>query len=740
MAVRPLTFIVLVAAALSVAPSFAGESLQFQRGYSNIDGRYNISDGIAILNWLFLGTGTVLCEEAADVNDSGGHDLTDGVYVFGSLFGGGAPPPAPFGECGVDPTPDTLLCAQYDHCVQDPTPPAISDVEISAITQFGAHLSFSTDEAATTIVDYGIDTDYGLQIIGDALATSFDLDFAGLTPGTTYHYRISVTDEAGNTALSTDAMFSTLPAESELTKIGHVLNRIAYGPTAADVERLGDIGVEAYIEEQLDPSSIDESGNDALIAREEALFEELVIHDDTPLVRAREMWRYFKGTVAPPTDWADSGFDDTTWLLGPTGIGYGDGDDLTVLEDMRRVEDDPDTPEVDESQPGYVSVFLRKVFAVADAAAINDLILRVDYDDSFVAYLNGTEVARAGLSGNPPAFDRTGSSHEAGTPVEFDITGDRGLLVDGLNTLAIQVHNTDYTSSDVSMIPELISRVVVDGPPRTVIGGLSDLQKLVHVRGVYSRRQLQAVLAEFWENHFTTDAEKVAEYFDALQNSDATDAMGEDQAFAEAAQVEYQEYQFLYDNALGSFGDLLLFSATSPSMLIYLDNVLNVAGAANENYAREILELFAMGVDNRYEQIDIEQLSKCFTGWTVCKVEYGQQPSFPDSALDPPTECGVQFEDATFLGLGPGWKYFKGTEEPSPGDEGVATTEWTEVGFDDSAWLDGATGIGYGDDDDQTVLDDMRGNYLSVYLRREFTVNDPLEAFENLLLSIDYDD
>jgi hypothetical protein len=78
--------------------------------------------------------------------------------------------------------------------------------------------------------------------------------------------------------------------------------------------------------------------------------------------------------------------------------------------------------------------------------------------------------------------------------------------------------------------------------------------------------------------------------------------MTEDQAAAEAAQAEYLEYQFFHDNALGNFGDLLLYSATSPSQLIYLDNVLNVKGAANENYAREILELFAFGVDNRYTQ------------------------------------------------------------------------------------------------------------------------------------------
>ena len=67
-------------------------------------------------------------------------------------------------------------------------------------------------------------------------------------------------------------------------------------------------------------------------------------------------------------------------------------------------------------------------------------------------------------------------------------------------------------------------------------------------------------------------------------------------------------------------------------MLIYLDNVLNRVGEPNENYAREILELYAFGVDNRYTQKDIEELSRCFTGWQIRKVRPDQVLSFPQSA------------------------------------------------------------------------------------------------------------
>ncbi|MHC4329950.1 MAG: DUF1800 family protein, partial [Planctomycetota bacterium] len=348
---------------------------------------------------------------------------------------------------------------------------------------------------------------------------------------------------------------------TDLENAGHVLNRIAYGPSPADLSRVRQIGLQAYISEQLDPAGIDERSNVRLKQKEDALFTLKFPAREIPLIMAGEFWRYSKGVSEPDSAWNRVAFDDTGWLRGPTGIGMGDGDDRTVLTDMRRINDDPETPE-DEGRPGYLSVYLRRTFQLdaESLAAIGDLILRVDYDDGFRAYLNGVQVAMANLpDGRIVLYDtRATRSHEAGTPQDFNITGQKGLLRIGENVLAIQVHNRAITNGDLSMIPELLSREILPGPARRVIRGIDELQQLVHVRGVYSQRQLQAVLAEFWENHFTTDYDKLAEYLDGLQNSDATDAMSQAQARAEAAQIEYKEYQFFYDNALGNFEDLLL--------------------------------------------------------------------------------------------------------------------------------------------------------------------------------------
>jgi hypothetical protein len=508
-------------------------------------------------------------------------------------------------------------------------------------------------------------------------------------------------------------------------KAGHVLNRLAYGPGPVEMSAIESLGVAGFIEQQLSPESIDESSNTPYLTRETALFREFRPGVDSKLIRKGDAWGYFKGLREPPAGWNGLGFDDTSWSRGPSGFGYGDDDDATVLSDM---------------EGSYVSLYVRRGFEVADLGAVDRLVLRVDFDDGFVAYLNGVEVARTNMTGSPPAFSSPASgSREAGSAVEFDLTARKELLRPGGNVLAIQVANQNLTSSDLSLIPELSSRTDLPGPALRRVRDLDALNRLLHVRGVYSRKQLQAVLAEFWNNHFTTDADKVAEYFDDLRNSDAGDAMGSAQASQEAAQVEYEEYQFFYDHALGYFGDLLLRSATSPAMLIYLDSVRNKKGQPNENYAREILELFGFGVDNRYTQQDIEQLARCFTGWDLRKIWPNLRPAFPQAARTPPTTGNLEVADEVMVDFGEGWRYFKGTQEPSPAPGGGPSLDWTRTDFNDAAWLAGATGIGYGDNDDATVLTDMRNRYLSVYLRRPFMVADPA-ALEGWLLSVDYDD
>lgn len=164
-------------------------------------------------------------------------------------------------------------------------------------------------------------------------------------------------------------------------------------------------------------------------------------------------WKYFKGTSAPPALWNEVSFDDNAWLSGPTGIGYADGDDATVLSDMVNT---------------YPSVFARRTFSVPNPSAVTSLTLTIDYDDGYVAYLNGVEVSRStsmgGTVGTPPAFGAlAAASHEAsagasGNPPDVvNLNSFIGQLVAGNNVIAIQGHNNTLDSSDFSLIPSLAS-------------------------------------------------------------------------------------------------------------------------------------------------------------------------------------------------------------------------------------------------------------------------------------------
>lgn len=153
---------------------------------------------------------------------------------------------------------------------------------------------------------------------------------------------------------------------------------------------------------------------------------------------------------------------------------------------------------------------------------------------------------------------------------------------------------------------------------------LDDLRAWYLLHAVRSDRQLLQTLLQFTDNHFVTQYSKSREWLDGQVTNSLTPSLV-------ATEFEFRELQrwrevFLDPN--GTFLDLLRVSAESPAMIIYLDTVTSRGGNANENYSRELLELFTMGVDNGYDQTDIEQMSRAWTGWRVDKLP-------PDQAHNP---------------------------------------------------------------------------------------------------------
>jgi uncharacterized protein (DUF1800 family) len=163
----------------------------------------------------------------------------------------------------------------------------------------------------------------------------------------------------------------------------------------------------------------------------------------------------------------------------------------------------------------------------------------------------------------------------------------------------------------------------MQGPRQVIL----ELQLARLMRAVYSRRQLYEIMVDFWSNHFNIFAGKGADRW--LSTSYDRDT--------------------IRPNALGRFQDLLTATARSPAMLFYLDNWMSVSPqnpaaqrgpnnrrrGINENYARELMELHTLGVDGGYTQKDVQEVARCFTGWTIERPrgegEFRFEPRFHDN-------------------------------------------------------------------------------------------------------------
>ncbi|MGI8468816.1 MAG: DUF1800 domain-containing protein [Pyrinomonadaceae bacterium] len=149
-------------------------------------------------------------------------------------------------------------------------------------------------------------------------------------------------------------------------------------------------------------------------------------------------------------------------------------------------------------------------------------------------------------------------------------------------------------------------------PPKNPQMVVNDLQRAAVLRATYSERQLNEVMVDFWENHFSIYAQKDADRWLLTQF----------------------DREAIRPFALGRFRDLLGATAHSPAMLFYLDNWTSSVvrkypatkdkpersvGGINENYARELMELHTLGVNGGYTQKDVQEVARCLTGWTVRK-------------------------------------------------------------------------------------------------------------------------
>jgi len=356
--------------------------------------------------------------------------------------------------------------------------------------------------------------------------------------------------------------------------IFHALNRLAYGPRPGDVERVRQMGLAKWIDQQLNPNSIDDKALEARLEDYPTLkMSSAKLMEDYPQPKQAEKEAAKRAQAQ----------------LEQEQQRRSDAAAAIVAKDMKTTPAPKETTAAETNQPA--------------AAAPTD----------------GVDASVPSPMKQDPALE---NSRAKGA-------GKRDVLGGG----------------DPNNVPRAIAED--SKRPQRVVAELA-MSKVT--RAIYSERQLQQVMDDFWFNHLNVFAGK-----------------GEDRYYL----IGY-ERDVIQPHTLGKFKDLLTASAKSPAMLFYLDNFLSADPleaqreareryarqmaryrgwgprpippsaqqkkndrGLNENYGRELMELHTLGVDGGYTQKDVTEVARCFTGWTIDKPRLNPQFKFDERLHDP---------------------------------------------------------------------------------------------------------
>ena len=358
------------------------------------------------------------------------------------------------------------------------------------------------------------------------------------------------------------------------------LNRFTFGPRPGDVAAVERLGLNAWFEQQLHPERIADTAWDA----REAQFPAMQLSQTELMERfpPPEVLRAFdRGSISAPNDpleaavYADAAFEHrekkelkTEKVAGSDGI-------------------------TAPARAAGTAPSMNAAFAAQPAAAVTPMdpaqlqaVLALEPEERFQRL----------VAMSPEAMD----------------------------ALRRALRGPEQQQLDKGMSPAEIEEITAMQAPERVVSQEVAAERLL--RDVYSERQLQAVMTDFWLNHFNVFMHKNGQ---------------------EPYLLPAFERKTILPHALGRFEDLLVATAESPAMLVYLDNVASVgpeskAGVRdggqkgiNENYARELMELHTLGVNGGYTQGDVIEVAKCFTGWTVGRPEDGMPFTFNPNRHEP---------------------------------------------------------------------------------------------------------
>jgi uncharacterized protein (DUF1800 family) len=339
-------------------------------------------------------------------------------------------------------------------------------------------------------------------------------------------------------------------------RILHALDRLTFGPRPGELEEVKAIGLDAWMAQQLHPATIDDFALEERLAKFPAMLlnEQDLTHKFPPgsIIRQVE-----SGKMSVPL------FNATERAI------Y----ENQVVADRKKQEQE-------KAKAKDAAVAPVNNQNVPPPAVNNQNAPPVLSDAELTALLSLAPGPRMAKVLSLPAGEYATFRHQL-SPVQ------RTALEDGMS-------------------PEQREILIALENPRQVVQ--SELLPSRVLRAVYSQRQLQEVMTDFWLNHFNIFQGKTGEEIYSL--------------------VPY-ERDVIRPNALGSFETLLFATATSTAMMTYLDNAASTGPHSlvaskpggpkglNENYARELMELHTLAVNGGYTQRDVTEVAKVFTGWTI---------------------------------------------------------------------------------------------------------------------------
>jgi hypothetical protein len=212
------------------------------------------------------------------------------------------------------------------------------------------------------------------------------------------------------------------------------------------------------------------------------IFVQQGFSETLPLIPSSATWNYLDNGSNQGTAWRSPGFNDSRWASGSAQLGYGDADETTVVS----YGADPDNK--------FITTYFRHTFQVANLSGFTNLILNLIRDDGAVVYLNGTEVWRTNMPAGAityttPALTAISGSNES---TFLQTTIRPSLLVQGTNVVAVEIHQSEAASSDISFDLKLIA---TDGLTTPVL-----------TRGPYLQMGTPSSIVVRWRTDMPTDS------------------------------------------------------------------------------------------------------------------------------------------------------------------------------------------------------------------------------------------